>query len=429
MKRVLCISPHFPPVNAADMQRIRQALPFLTEFGWDPSVITVRPELCEGVQDALLLKTVPDTVEVVQSNALPAQLTRKFGLGNLGIRSWPYLRRAVNRYLASHDVDLIFFSTTVFTSIAHGSAWKRKYGVPFVVDLQDPWRNDYYLNLSKKVRPPKFAFDHWQKSILERNTMPESAGIVAVSGNYIETMHKRYPALQEKPSLVLPFGVLPNDLEIARLLPTQCVRNSDELVIRYVGRGGPDMERAAKILFAAFRKGLSEQPNLFARFKFEFIGTSYASTGLGQQTIRPIATIEGVADYVTEDPDRLPYFEALKSLLEADGVIVFGSDDPSYTASKLYPYILADRPLLAIFHEASPAATMLREIGAGQLVEFGSAGDDIAVSKTQKALIEIGNHRLASQTDWTKFEQYSARSMARKLAEFFDIVCNRESKR
>ena len=55
VKKVLIVSPHFPPINAPDMQRVRLALPYLRELGWEPTVIAVGPDLVEGgVRDPLL---------------------------------------------------------------------------------------------------------------------------------------------------------------------------------------------------------------------------------------------------------------------------------------------------------------------------------------------------------------------------------------
>ncbi len=34
MKRVLIISPHFPPINAPDCQRVRMSLPYYRRYGW-----------------------------------------------------------------------------------------------------------------------------------------------------------------------------------------------------------------------------------------------------------------------------------------------------------------------------------------------------------------------------------------------------------
>lgn len=421
MKRVLFISPHFPPVNAADMHRLRQILPYIRDHGWTPVVFQVKPDSCETSQDPLLLRTVPDDLEIHQTGAFNARMTRKVGLGNLGFRSWFQIRSAVSAYLKNHPVDLIFFTTTVFTSIAHGPFWKRRFGVPFVVDLQDPWRNDYYLSLPRQQRHGKFWFDYWQKSKLEAATMPDAAGMVAVSESYIDTMRDRYPMLCDRPALTLPFGILPVDVEIAHQLPEVIPRHPERTTIRYVGRGGPDMVFALTLLFRAVRSGLNSQPELFSRLAFEFIGTSYAATGKGQLSVMPVAIAEGVAHLVTEVPDRLPYFSALRHLLDADGLVVVGSDDARYTASKVYPYVLVNRPLLALFHKASSAATFLKNTNAGSVVTFDQASvSSELVATTRQYLEEMLLAPRVPEVNQDALAPFMAKAMTARLAGFMN---------
>ncbi len=62
MRRVLIVSPHFPPVNAADHHRVRMALAYLEEFGWSAAVLAVSPEEIEGATlDPLLESTCRPT--------------------------------------------------------------------------------------------------------------------------------------------------------------------------------------------------------------------------------------------------------------------------------------------------------------------------------------------------------------------------------
>ncbi|MDF1734035.1 MAG: glycosyltransferase [Minwuia sp.] len=418
MKRVLCISPHFPPVNAADMHRLRQSLPWMRANGWEPVVFAVDPADCETASDPLLLRTIPDDVEVHHVRAFSPRLTRKVGLGNLGFRCWLQLRRAVDAYLSRHRVDLIFFTTTVFTAIAHGPHWKRKFGVPFVVDLQDPWRNDYYLSLPREKRPRKFAFDYWQKSRLEARTMPEAAGVLAVSEPYIRTVQERYPALRGRPELTLPFAAALGDMDIARTLPevrTGASGGTSQVVVRYVGRGGPDMAKALTILFRALRR------ETFSRLRFEFYGTSYARAGHGVRTILPVAVQEGVADQVREIPDRLPYFVSLRHLLDADALVIIGSDDAAYTASKVYPYALAGRPLLSIFHESSTAAEFVRNTNAGTVATFGTGDDrENAVDCAYRALSAMVLDPPTVVLDQQAFAPFTAEMMTRRLCHLFE---------
>lgn len=423
MKKLLCISPHFAPVNAADMHRLRQCLPYLREYGWDPVVFTVKPSLVEIDHDPLLLKTIPDNIEIHYVGAVPARIARLVLLGNIGFRSWFTLRRAVSRYLQKNHVDLIFFTTTVFTSIAHGPYWKRRFGVPFAIDLQDPWRNDYYLKLPISERPKKFWFDYAQKKYFEARTMPHVDGIVSVSQDYIKTVCERYPSVNNIDSVTLPFAASPADFKIARKLPA-IIKKDGLISVVYVGRGGHDMSYAIEALFGALTELRKFKPVLAARLRFQFIGTSYASVGRGVQTIAPIAERFGVADLVVEKPDRLPYFKALRALLDADVVFIPGSDDSAYTASKIFPYILAQRPLLAVLHKCSSATSILRETRAGTVVEFSSESPPARIIKeTRISLLNIlQSLPFIPDTDWEKFERFSAREMTRRCCGLFDQI-------
>ncbi len=421
MKRVLFISPHFPPVNAPDMHRLRQILPYMRENGWEPVVFAIDPDKVEGSREELLVRTVPDDVEVFHAGAFSTRLTRLAGLGNLGIRSWFQLRNAVSAYLESNHVDLIFFSTTVFTAIAHGPYWKRRFNVPFVVDLQDPWRNDYYLTLPKHERPGKFWFDYWQKSRLEARTMPFASGVMAVSQQYIDTMHASYPDLENRPALTLPFGIQSKDIEIARELPAVVPRRAGKTTMRYIGRGGPDMAHALTILFRAVNSGLCRRPELFDKLAFEFIGTSYAANGKGHKSVLPVAEDEGVANLVIEIPDRLPYFSAMRHLLDADALVVVGSNDASYTASKVYPYVLANRPLLALFHQDSSAATFLQDTKAASVVTFeGTSIPTEIVEITSQHLEKLLSSLLAPNINKSAFIPFTAEAMTVQIVKFMN---------
>ena len=70
VKTILIVSPHFPPINAPDHQRVRMALPFFKECGWEPVVLAVNPEHVEGVRDPLLAQTLPSDLRVVWTEAL-----------------------------------------------------------------------------------------------------------------------------------------------------------------------------------------------------------------------------------------------------------------------------------------------------------------------------------------------------------------------
>src|SRR5512142_3135319 len=99
MRRVLFVTPHFPPDSSAGAHRVRLLAPHLAAHGWEPTVLTVDPRDYEGSVDGALAELVPPTVEVVRVRALPARSTRRLGFGDLGLRAFASLGRAARRLL------------------------------------------------------------------------------------------------------------------------------------------------------------------------------------------------------------------------------------------------------------------------------------------------------------------------------------------
>lgn len=433
MKRVLIVSPRFVPSNAADMHRARQALPYLRDYGWDPTVLAVEPDEVQAPQDPLLLRTIPDDVRVVRAGAVPVRLTRRFGVGSLEARSLLSLRRAGNRLLATGAFDLVFFSTTAMGATVLGPVWERRHGVPFVLDFQDPWYSEYYA--VSGVAPPggrfKFAIANALSQRLEPFVLERASGVVSVSPAYPEDLAARYPWFAADTATVLPFGAPEQDFEMLRRYPLQNPVFDPADGRRhwvYVGRAGHDMALSLEAFFRALAREREDDPGTVQDVRLHFVGTSYAPGDEGERTVTPIAERCGVGDLVEEQPRRIPYFEALQCLLDADALVVPGSDDSGYTASKLYPYVLARRPLLAVFHEASSVVDVLRQSGAGTVVTFRSGEAPAAIAERIGTVwFSPRAYEEAPPTDWDAFVPYTAREMTRRLTEAFDAVLSPSS--
>lgn len=427
MRTLLIVSPHFPPINAADMQRVRMSLPYFAEFGWKPIVLAVKPEYVEGVDDQLLLESIPGDLAVRHVRALPVRWTRKIGLGDLALRAFPFLYRSGAKIINNLGVDLVYFSTTLFSAMALGRVWKARFGTPFVLDIQDPWYGDYYKSRPERKKPPKYWFAQRLNGVLEPWTMKQVDGLIAVSADYIETLRRRYPHLAGIPCETLAFGASEADFRVVRASPQ---KNSffepgdGNLHGVYVGRGGADMEHALRIIFGALRMGLIETPGLFSRLRLHFIGTDYAPRDRARKTVEPVAQELSVGPYVKEHPHRIPYFETLQLLLEGDFLLVPGSDDSQYTASKIFPYIMAQKPLLCVFHEHSSVVNVMRKTRAGETLTFTSAGSIERSSQellaTWRAMLEAFPYSV--KADRAQLNLYSAREMTRRQCELFDRV-------
>lgn len=425
MKKVLIISPNFPPINAADMHRVRQSLLYFEEMGWQATVIAVQPQYVEMSQDPILLHTLPSNASIIRIKAYKPEITRKFGLGNIGYRSMLQFYTAGNKLLSTNAFDLVYFSTTAFPVMVLGRIWKRKFKVPYIIDMQDPWRNDFYLDKPKNQRPPKFWFAYRMDKYMEAYAMKKVDGIISVSPGYPKTLMERYKNITPEMCTVIPFGGAPIDFEVLEKsgLPNRLFKPGDGAInLVYIGRGGHDMSLALSGIFAGLAKGIAAFPEVFKRVKMFFVGTSYAADGKGQKTVEPIAEQFGVAQFVTEITDRLPYFEAMKVLKDADILIIPGSTDTNYTASKLYPYILAHKPLIAVFNEQSSVVEILASTKAGSCVTFQNADNPIDLGNKVFSVLNDYLKRIPflPDTNWTAFEPYSAREATRKQVDFFN---------
>lgn len=424
MKKVLIISPYFPPANTADMQRIRMSLPYFKDFGWEAEIVMVEDKYLETTQDSLLLQAIPSDTTIHKVKAFSKKWTGKLGLGSIALRSLWFYRKKVNRLLRNKKYDLVYFSTTQFPVCILGAYWKKKFGIPYVIDMQDPWHSDYYLDKPKNERPPKYWFSYRLNKYLEPIAMKNVDGIIAVSQAYISTLQERYKRIKEIPTEVITFGAFEKDFEIAKQNKTSAPpilqkKSDNEISIGYIGRGGYDMHDALEILFDAFKKGLELNPEYFQRIRFYFMGTSYAKNGAGISTIAPLAEHKGLAAYVEEKTDRLPFYQTLNTLKSFDVLFICGSNDEKYTASKIYPYILAEKPLLSIFHPKSSAVKIIKKCKAGEVVTF----DETSSLQTDKILNYLENFKeLYTPYIAEAFSPYSAQEMTRKQCELFDQV-------
>lgn len=427
MKRLLIVSPHWSPINAADMQRVRLGLPHYRAFGWEPTVLAIAPEFIEGgVREPLLEKSYPADIRVLRTGGLRPAATRRFGFGSLWLRCGAALRRAGDALLARERFDLAFFSTTQFSAFSLGPRWRHRHGLRYVLDYQDPWRNAYYARTG--TPPPggalKFRLSQLEAAWREPAILRDAAGVVAVSEDYGPMLHRLYPWFVADTVRVLPFGCSEDDFTLARAHPPAApLINFDDgnVHLVYVGRGGPDMATSLRALFTALARYRQEHPNQAARLRLHFIGTGYAPPPLGRESVLPVARTLGVEALVREHCYRVPYFEALHYLSRAHALLAVGSDDPSYSPSKIHLNLMARRPLLLIYHERSLACDVARRVGGAVLVPFTSTEAPAQTAHEVYARWFAGEAFLRLPgPDPAALAPYGARASAARLCAVFD---------
>jgi len=429
--RLLIVSPHFPPVNTPDMQRIRMSLPHFVAAGWEVVILTVQDKQPMAPVEPDLLATVPAPVRVVRAPAFSRNWTRFLGINNLGLRTLPYLYWRGRQLLGKDAFDLVYFSTTQFIVCTLGRVWRAEFDTPYVIDLQDPWLSDYYQQTGAPPPPGgwKYHVSHRLARTLEGWTLRRCEHVISVSGHYLATLRQRYRWFTEAAGSVLTFGAPDADFAVARkklsmgpaLLPA-----TTGIKIAYAGRLGPDMLPALNVLFSAIAR-FQDAPR---RFELFFFGTSYAPAGRGVSSTSVLAGHHCISHLVHEKPQRIGYIDSLRIMLEADLTLLLGSDDQAYSPSKVYPTLLAGRPTLAVAPAGSVLQAKIEELGGAGLVTFPpqKADNRMAVDALQRVLAEFtrqpGPLGPPARLDLLERE-YSAAAIARRQLEIFNRLISR----
>ncbi|MGH8050660.1 MAG: glycosyltransferase [Arenimonas sp.] len=429
LKRVAIVSPYFPPSTLAGVHRARFLARHLPAAGWEPVVICVHEKHHEERLDPGLAALVPKNARVIKVDAFPSRWMRTFGVGDLSIRAYWQLRKALIHLLQTETIDCVFITAAPYYSTLLAGMVKRRFKLPVVLDFQDPWVSNWGGSLPKWS---KGGIAHRLSTWLEPRAIRAADHIVSVSDGQNQEMHSRYPWLQSTQLSALAIGGDPADYVFLRDNPLQDneVKLSAGVVnLSFVGTLMPRTGPVLEALFKAVALLRVERPELVARLRLNFIGTSNQPNGHRDFRVQPFALAAGLTDLVTETPQRVAYLEALNLLANSQGILLLGSDEPHYTASKIYPAILSGTPMLGIFHRASSAVKILRDCGNSLVIDFENA-DGLAtltreIARALELLVE--HPEQLAPPDAKSVAPYGAQALAVQFATIFDDAARKNA--
>lgn len=418
LKRVLIVAPHFAPINAPDGHRVRINLAHYARNGWQAEVLCVAPKHRPDWWDDSLLATLPRDIPIHRCDAVPLKWSRLLGVGTLGWRCLAHLALAGSRLIESSHFDLVVFSTTQFNILALGPWWKKRFGIPFVVDLQDPWLNDYYEQPG--VPPPpggwKYRYARWLAAHLEPWCFRQAGGFSLVSEDYRGMLNRRYPWFSTKPCAILPFATPIEDFAVA---PAATRSLPPPYLFACVGALNPAFQTALDAFFYLVSRIRAETSTVFP-WRFHFTGTSYA----GHQnsltsSLSSAALRHNLQDVVCEETTRVPYLTSLQLMRAADVLLIPGSDDLAYAPSRLNTVCAAGRPVVIVAHASSRLAALAADIPGVTLLIFSS---DSHIKQNLETLRSILSHPQSLPSSPVLPETRSASYLARSECLLWDQV-------
>ena len=423
MRRCLIVSPHFPPSSVAGVHRARNLAKHLPAHGWEPTVIAVDPAQHVEAQDSELRSLVPTDLRIIETGALPVQWTAPFGLkGEIGLRGFLHIRAAIATEIKLRQPEVVLITGSPFYPLLLARWITQQWGIPVVLDLQDPWASKEGAG---RRRWSKGWLAHRLAVALEPRALRGASWVTSVSELQNADLAERYGWLDPARMSAIPIGGDPADY--AGLPEAPSPDATAKLSFSYVGTALPRAAPLLTILFQGLARLHSRSPDVAEQLGLRFVGTSNQPGQSSDYRVLALAQKAGVADLVAEQPGRVPYLDALRILAGTHAVLMIGSDEPHYTASKIYPALMSGRPFLSIFHAASSAHAILSAAGGGiALAYHGEADRDALVDRVADALARIASDPTSlGRVDPSAFADFTAHAVAGRFAQVFSTLATK----
>lgn len=433
-RKVLVVAFEFPPTGGIGAVRIGKFAKYLPEFGWEPMVLTAdRPE---AAPQTLPVET--DGANVFRAESFILSSVVYDGLGGeehlspystpkgarwrrlahralkllKPIYTLPVLERLVadpigwyyygtklgQQILRSSHVDVIFSSSNPPTAHFIAAHLHRKTGIPWVAEFRDLWVDPY------NARSRAYEFVERQ---LEKTVLRGAALLVAASEPHARLLE----AFHHKQTAVIHNGFDDEDYrERVPLLP--------KFTVTYTGNIYPG-KRDPSVLFQAISAMKREGQVSPDDFEVRLLG------GKTLENLRATANRLDLGDMV-KICGRVPFRESIRHQQESTALLLLEWDDPRAAgvySGKVFEYLGAGRPIIAIGYRHSVIGRLLRETGTGVLV------DDVETAKQvlSQWLVEWRERgRIVSgwQPKDNAIRAYTRREQTERLARVLDEVAH-----
>lgn len=375
MKKALIITYYWPPAGGSGVQRWLKFVKYFRDFGIEPVVYTVEnPNY--PILDESLSKDIPEGLEILKQpiwepNNLFAFFRKKktesagflnpnptlFGKILQYIRANYFIPDArkfwvkpstayLKKYLKSNKIDAVITTGPPHSMHLIGLNLKKELNINWLADFRDPWTEiDYFqqLPLTKKAIEKHHYFE---KEVLK------NADAVLVVG---KTMQEDFSPFNSNVITVT------NGFDEA--LTNENVALDAKFTITHIGLMNAD--RNPKMLWEVLSKIIAENKEFEADFELKLIGKADASVIRDISKYQLSKNVQAI-DYVMHD--KVVEFQQKSQVL-----LLIVNNVPSAKAiitGKIFEYLMAKRPILAIAPINGDLADIIEETNSGMVIDF-----------------------------------------------------------
>ncbi len=412
MNRVLMVAYHYPPMRGSSgIQRTLKFSQYLPQHGWQPLVLSASPRAYANSGNDQLAE-IPKEAIVHRAFALDTSRHlsvrgRYVGWMALPDRWVTWCLGAIPaglRMVRKYRPQVIWTTYPIASAKLIGLALHKLTGLPWIADLRDPMTDVDY-----PADPVTRRFYRW----IEEKTVRNCALAVCTTPGAIVTYTKRFPDIPASRFALIENGYDEENFANAAALqkPVAPVAGRPFTLI-HSGIIYPS-ERDPVPFFEALAELKANGAVTAKRLRIVLRATAHDSY------LIPLIEQFGIGDIVSLAP-HIAYRDALAEMLGADGLLVLQATNCNHQIpAKLYEYLRARRPVLALTDAIGDTAATLRHAGIDTIGPLDDkAGIGLALLRFLD-LAEAGRAPLASDE---AVAANSRRARTAELARLLDQV-------
>lgn len=422
MKKVLIITYYWPPAGGPGVQRWLKFVKYLRDF--DIEALVYIPENPEyPLVDEALINEIPKDITILKKRIfepyfLAGMFSKKqtstfssgiitaekeqsflqklllFIRGNFFIpdarKFWvrPSIKY-LSGYIEKHDIKTIITTGPPHSVHLIGLGLKQKHGIRWIADFRDPWTSIGYHKKLKLTEASEVKHKRMEEKVLK-----EASDIITTSF----TTKAEFEKITDKPIRVITNGY--------DVLSPAGVNLDEKFTIAHIGSllSGRDPKNLWRVLGALIREDVG-----FSRdFRLKLVGAvseevvdSIRKSGLQQHL--------ELTGYVSH-PQALEVQRSSQVLLLVE---IDSAETRGIIPGKLFEYMAARRPVLALGPEKWDVEKILQETGSGTYFNYR----DLENLKSRIREYYELYKKDALRSDSRNIEKYSRKNLTQKLAE------------
>lgn len=412
-KRVLMIAFHYPPDHSSSgVLRTLKYSVYLSESGWEPSILTV-PVKSYQHTDPALLKQIPPGLKVRRTRAINTRKTFSIAGKYLRITTipdpyigWlPFAVAAGLGMIRREKFSALYSTSPVATSHLVASVLKSLTGIPWVADFRDPWTEP---ELVRNPRAPLFRLE----TTLERRVLRHADRLIFTTAQLRDEMVGRHKGVSAEKAVVIPNGYDEADFRgVSSGAP-----NPSPIQITHTGLVD-ESYRSPKGFLEALAALLKSGEISKGQLHVEFLG---GGDYVESPAFRTLVESLGLEGTVTVH-GHVGYAECLDRQSRSHVLLLLqcGMDTRSLIPAKAFEYLRVGRPILALVPPSATSELFERTGGA-------RVADPENPMSIRSAVLDLflaaraGNWR--SNPNPAALQSYSRQELTLRLAKELDQV-------